>query len=58
MQAVHGVGAGGGTVHEVLYTDGVMVILLLVPKMVFFLATAITRVITGRLAGEKALMDI
>ena len=22
MQAVHGVGAGGGTVHDVLYTDG------------------------------------
>ena len=38
---------------------GVMVILLLVPKMVFFLAeAAITRVITGRLAGEKALLDI
>ena len=22
MQAVHGVGAGGGTIHDVLYTDG------------------------------------
>ena len=34
---------------------GVMVKLLLVLKMVFFLAEA---AITGRLAGEKALLDI